>query len=215
MKNQVRAILLGLTFSLASAGASHAMSELVSLSSEALWPISSTPDNDLIYNITTVARSGSGLLEVTLTAGAMPPGVTVTFSPSVMRFTGNQVTSQTATMTVHCPSPIPLDSYPFTITGTSLRETITSTNLVTATPNYVATRAPTLYLDNQGNGALRLRGLGATTRTYQIETKSDAADPVWTPLGSATADANGRFTFFTARAANAPLRFYRAVESAP
>ena len=106
------------------------MSELLSLSTEPLWPTSSTPDNNLAYNITTVGRGGAGLLEVTLTAGDMPPGVTVTFSPSVLRFTGNQLTSQTATMTVHCSSPLPLDCYPFTLTGTSLRESVTITNLV-------------------------------------------------------------------------------------
>ncbi len=215
MKNQISAILLGLTFSLASAGVSHAMSHLLSLSSEPLWPTSSTPDTNLIYNITTIGRSGSGLLEVTLTAGAMPPGVTVTFTPSVLRFTGNQVTTQTATMTVACSSPIPLDCYPFTITGTAQRESVTITNLVMLTPNYVLIRPPTLYLDNLGQGALRLRGLGATAKTYQIEAKSALTDPVWTPLGSATADGNGRFTFFTSQTTNAPAGFYRAVQSTP
>jgi hypothetical protein len=215
MKNQVHAMLLGLTFSLASAGVSHAMSELVSLSTEPLWPTSSTPDNNLVYNITTVGRGGAGLLEVTLTVGAMPPGVTVTFSPSSLRFTGNQLTAQTATMTVHCSSPTPLDCYPFTLTGTAQRESVTVTNLVMFTPDYVAIRPPTLCLDNLTNGALRLRGLGATAKTYRIEAKSSLTDPVWTPLGSATADGNGRFTFFTAQAADTPVRFYRAVESAP
>ena len=215
MKNQVRAILLGLGFSLAAAGVSQAMSDLVSMSTEPLWPTSSTPDNTLVYNITTVGRGGAGLLEVTLTAGDMPPGVTVTFSPAVLRFTGNQVTAQTATVTVHCPGPIPLDCYPFTLTGTALRECVTVTNLATASPDYVTTRPPTLYLDNLGNAALRLRGLGATGKTYQIEAASDPKGPVWTPLGSANADGNGRFTFFTDQPANAPLRFYRAVESGP
>jgi hypothetical protein len=213
MKKQVYTILIGMALTLMTASTSHAMSTLISLSTEPLWPTSSTPDSNLVYNVTTVARGGAGLLEVTLTAGAMPPGVTVTFSPSVLRFTGNQLTAQSATMTVHCPSLIPLDCYPFTLTGTGLRESITITNLVMFTPDYVATRPPTLYLDNLGNGALRLRGLGATGKTYQIEAKSDLTDPVWTPLGTATADGNGRFTFFTAQAPGAPARFYRAVEA--
>jgi hypothetical protein len=225
MKNHIRAMLLGLTFSLASAGVSQAMSELLSLSTEPMWPTSSTPDSNLVYTVTTVGRGGAGLLEVTLTASDLPPGVTVTFSPDLLRFTGNQLTAQTATMTVHCPSLIPLDCYPFTLTGTALRESITITNLVLFTPDYVATRPPTLYLDDLGNGALRLRGLGATGKTYQIEARSDLTAPVstalasiipvWTPLGSATADGNGRFTFFTAQLPNTPTRFYRAVESAP
>ena len=215
MKTRVTSTLLGLALTFTTAGVSHAMSELLSLSSEPLWPTSSTPNSNLVYNITTVGRGGSGLLEVTLTAGAMPPGVTVTFSPSVLRFTGNQLTAQTATMTVHCSSPIPLDCYPFTLTGTAQRESVTVTNLVMFTPEYVAIRPPTLYLDNLGNGALRLRGLGATAKTYRIEARSALPDTVWTPQGSAIADGNGRFTFFTAQAADAPMRFYRAVESAP
>ncbi len=215
MRKRTYAILIATALGLTTVNVSHAMSALIFLSAEPVWPTSSTPDSNLVYTVTTVGRGGAGLLEVALTAGAMPPGVTVTFSPSVLRFTGNQLTAQTATMTVSCPSLIPLDCYPFTITGTALRESITITNLVMFTPDYVATRRPTLYLDNLGSAALRLRGLGATGKTYQLEAKSHLTDPVWTPLGSATADGNGRFTFFTAQAAEAPMRFYRAVQSAP
>jgi hypothetical protein len=190
------------------------MSSLVSMSAEALWPTSSTPDGDLVYNVTTVGRAGSGLLEVTLSAGNMPPGVTVTFSPAVLRFTGNQVVAQTAKMTVSCPGLIPIDCYPFTITGTAQRETVTVTNVPCLTPQALAVRLPILYLDTLTNSALKLRGAGATGKTYQIEVSSNLASPVWTPLGSATADANGRFTFFTSQTVNA--RFFRAVTtSAP
>jgi hypothetical protein len=215
MKNPLSAILIGAALHLAAADTSHAMSELIILSTEPLWPTSSNPDSNLVYTVTTVGRSGSGLLEVALTAGDMPPGVTVTFSPSALRFTGNQLTAQTATMTVHCPGLLPLDCYAFTLTGTALRETITITNLVMFAPEYVANRPPTLYLDNFGNSALRLRGLGATGKTYRIEAKSTFTDAGWEPLGHSIADGNGRFTFFTDQAADVPTRFYRAVESAP
>src|SRR2546421_7859189 len=162
MKKRISAVLIAIALALTTASVSHAMSELLSLSTEPVWPTSSKPDSNLVYTVTTVGRGGSGLLEVTLTAGDMPPGVTVTFSPSVLRFTGNQLTSQTATMTVHCSTLIPLDCYPFTLTGISQRESITVTNVVMFTPFYVTTRLATLYLDNLGNGAQRLRGLGAT-----------------------------------------------------
>jgi hypothetical protein len=213
MRNQLRALLLGLTFSLASVGVSHGMSELLSISKEPVWPVSSTPDGSLVYNITTVGRGGAGLLEVTLTAGDMPPGVTVTFSPSLLRFTGNQTTSQTATMTVSCADPIPLDSFPFTITATALRETITDTNQVLYSAAAVATRPPTLMLDSQTNSALRLRGLGGTVKSYQIEATSSLSKPIWIPLGSATADANGRFTFLTSQVPGSSACFFRAVTS--
>jgi hypothetical protein len=211
MKNKISALLLAVTLGLASTGVSHAMSSLVSLSSQPVWPTSSTPDGNLVYNITAVGRAGAGLLQVDLTAGDMPPGVTVTFSPSFLRFTGNQLTSQTATMTVSCAWPLPLDCYPYTLTGTAQRESITITNLVCFTPSFVAVRAPTLYIDSMTNSALRIRGLGATGKTYQIQVTSNLSNPVWTSLGSATADGNGRFTFFTSVDATASARFFRAV----
>ena len=215
MKNRISALFLGVALSLVTCVSTHGMSTLITLSSDPVWPTSSTPDYNLVYNVTTVGRGGAGLLEVTLTAGDMPPGVTVTFSPNVLRFTGNQETSQTATMTVHCQGLVPLDCFPFTITATSLRGSITITNLVMFTPEYVATRTPILYIDNLGNDALRLRGLGATGKTYQIEAAWDLENPEWTPLGEATADGNGRFTFFTSQVAEAPTRFYRAVYTPP
>ena len=215
MKNRVHALLLGIALSLATCNLGHAMSAFITLSTLPMWPLSSTPDSNIVYTVSSVGRGGAGLLEVALTAGDMPPGVTVTFSPSVLRFTGNQLTIQTATMTVHCPSLMPIDCFPFTLTGTSKNETITITNLVMFTPQFVATRPATLFVDNLGNGDLRLRGLGATGKTYQIEATSDLANPDWMPLGYATADGNGRFTFFTAQEAVMPMRFYRAVESAP
>src|SRR5262249_72925 len=138
MNNKISALLLAATLGLASTGVSHAMSSLVSLSSQPVWPTSSTPDGNLIYNITAVGRGGSGLLQVNLTAGDMPPGVTVTFSPSFLRFTGNQLTSQTASMIVSCAWPIPLDCFPYTITGTAQRESITITNVACFTPAFVA-----------------------------------------------------------------------------
>jgi hypothetical protein len=191
------------------------MSQFVSLSCAPLWPTSSTPNTNLLYYLTAVGRGGAGLLQVTLTASNLPPGVTATFSPPMLRFTGNQLTSQTATMTVQCSTPLPLDCYPFTITGTSLRGTITVTNFVMFTPAYVETRPPTLYLDNMGNSNLRLRGLGATAKTYEIYGKLNLNDSLWMPLGSTIADGNGRFIFFPASANEAPACVYRALQLQP
>jgi hypothetical protein len=215
-KNQICLLFIALGFGLMSAGTSHAMSTLLSMSAEPMWPTSSTPDGNLVYNVTTVGRGGSGLLEVTLTAGAMPPGVTVTFSPNVVRFTGNQLSAQNTTMTVFCPLLLPLDCFPFTITGTSQRgETITITNQVMFSPAELANRVPTLIVDKLTNGGFMLRGSGATGKIYQIESTPSLSRPVvWTPMGSSTADGNGRFSFFPGLATtNGPVRFFRAVTS--
>ncbi len=189
------------------------MSTLISLAEEPLWPTSTTPNGDVLYNVTAVGRGGAGLLQVTLTASNLPPGVTVTFTPSVLKFTGNAVTGQSAVMKVSCQGLIPLDCYPFTITATAQRESITITNLVTYSPEFVATRPVTLYLDDLGSGNLRVRGLGATGGNYLIQSSPSVSvtEQSWTSLGQTTADGNGRFVFFTSQATNGAPRFYRAV----
>jgi hypothetical protein len=215
MKMRLYAIVTAAALSLAAADTGHAMSELVSLSTAPMWPMSPTPEHYLLYYVTTVGRGGAGLLEVELTAGNLPPGVTVTFEPSVLRFTGNKLTAQTAIMAVDCPSLMPLDCHPFSLTGTALRETLSVTNQIVLTVQDIAARKPYLYLDKWGNGELRLRGLGVTGEQYQIEAKDDLIDGTWEPVGNSTADGNGRFTFFTAPEPGAPVRYYRAVLPAP
>jgi hypothetical protein len=215
MKNRVKATFTAVALMLTMTSVVHAKSEFVSLSCAPLWPTSSTPATNLLYYVTAVGRAGAGLLEVTLTASDMPPGLAVTFSPPVLRFTGNQLTSQTATMAVQCSSPMPLDCYAFTMTGTSAHGNITITNVVMFTPDYVASRPATLFVDNLGNNNLRLRGLGATAKTYQIQGKAFLSDSTWMPLGNSTADGNGRFTFFPAPATEAPSCVFRALEFHP
>jgi hypothetical protein len=187
------------------------MSQLISVSETPLWPVSSIPDGNLLYSITTVGRGGAGLLLVNFTCANMPPGATVTFSPSTVRFTGNQLTAQTTIMTVSpVGCPVPLDACPFTITAIAQRESLTMTNECTFSADYIAVRPATLYIDNLGTNNLCIRGLGATAKTYQIEATTTLSNPVWTPMGSATADGNGRFTFF-AQSIGSSARFYRAV----
>jgi hypothetical protein len=215
MKTKVQTILIGMALTLMSASVSHAMSEFVSMSVEPEWPATSNPGTVLTYKITAVVRAGSGLLEVALSSLGLPEGATVQFSPSVLRFTGHQLTTQTATMTVTCPEPTATDTYPFTLTGTALRETITLTNQVQQ-PFYSSIIAPPgLVIDRLSEGGLRLRGRGATGQTYTIEATPSLTNPVWTPVGSSTADGNGRFTFFPAPVSDASPRFYRAVAPAP
>ena len=213
MKNRFGALFVGIALGLAATQASYGMSTLISLAEEPLWPVSTSPSGDVLYNVTAVGRGGAGLLQVTLTASNLPPGVTVTFTPSVLKFTGNALTGQSATMKVTCTGLIPLDCYPFTITATAQRESITITNLVTYSPDYVATRPVTLYLDDLGNRNLRVRGLGATGGNYLIQTSPSLSqgEQVWTTLGPTTADGNGRFVFFTTQATNGVPLFYRAL----
>jgi hypothetical protein len=215
MKNRIYALLLGLAFALTSASTGHAMSELVSVSFEPLWPETSTPGNVILYKVTAVVREGSGLLEVALSSQGLPEGATVTFSPSVLKFTGNAVTIQSAIMAVTCPGVMPTETYPFTVTGNARREAITLTNQVPQDNQSLISGPPTLWMDALAGGGLRVRGKGVSGRAYQVEGSPSLVNPNWTLLGSSTADGNGRFSFLTAKPAGANVWFYRAVEAAP
>jgi hypothetical protein len=191
------------------------MSELVTVSIEPQWPTTSTPGTVIVYGVSAVTRAGQGLLEVSLSSLGFPDGATVTLSPSVLRFTGHDPLIQTATLTVTCTNVTPTDNLPFTITGTAQRQTVTLTNQVQMVAQKMPNLSPSLALDSLGAGNLRLRGKGASGQTYQVESVPSLSDTNWTPVGTTTADGNGRFTFFTAVAKEAPVRFYRAVELTP
>jgi len=214
MKNPVYAILIATAFGLATAGVSHAMSELASVSIEPEWPATSNPGTVILYQVT-VTRAGQGLLEVSLSSHALPHGAAVSFSPSLLRFTGCKPAAQTATMTITCTNVTPTDTCPFTVTGAAQRQSITITNQALKPFYSVISGPPKLALDPLGRGGLRLRGKGATGHTYQIESAPNLIHPAWTPVGSSTADGNGRFTFMAADTKDASKRFYRAVCLAP
>ena len=211
MKNRVQALLLGTAFSLAICGNSPAMSELVSMTMEPLWPATPQPGNVVRYKLT-VERAGQGLLVVELSSAGLPAGASATFSPGMLRFTGRQPTLQTAIMTITCTNLTATESYPFSVTGRARRESITITNTF-APPMPLAVSRPVLILDPLPDGSSQLRGQGLSGQTYQIETTTDLANPAWTSLGTSTADANGRFTVLLAGTMTDPMRFYRAVGS--
>jgi hypothetical protein len=213
MKKRVYSMVIGAALSLATVSVSHAMSEFVSLSVKPEWPATSTPGNVVVYKVDAVVRAGSGLLEVSLSALDLPAGATVEFSPSVLRFTGNDPVTQTAIMTVTCTEPTSVDSYPFTVTGKALRESITFTNQVVQ-QKLIADR-PELALDRLKDGSLKLRGTGFSAQTYEIQASRRLDKPGWASVGSTTADGNGRFTFFPGRESYPSMQFYRTVNPAP
>jgi hypothetical protein len=213
MKNKILPLLVGVAFSLATCGNSHAMSELVSMSLVPEWPTTAQPGTVVLYELS-VDRAGQGLLEVELSSSGLPDGAIATFSPSVLRFTGRKPTVQTAIMTVTCPNLTPTGTYPFTVTGAARRESITITNELVLAVRSTPVDPPVLHLDVLPEGELMLRGLGLSGQTYQIETTTNLINPVWTAMGESTADGTGKFTFFLAETMSEPMRFYRAVRPA-
>jgi hypothetical protein len=65
-------------------------------------------------------------------------------------------------------------------------------------------------IDNLGNGSSRIHFSGLPGRTYPVQYATNLVTPVWLPLGTATADASGKFEFTDSPATNSPPRFYRS-----
>src|SRR5262245_47845200 len=65
--------------------------------------------------VVAVNRTGNGNLDVYLSATGLPAGVTATFSPIPVHFTGAVITSATAQLVVTTDASTPAGSYPFTI----------------------------------------------------------------------------------------------------
>jgi len=212
MKNRIITLTLGLALSLAGVTGARAMSEFTSMTITPLWPETSSPGSIVLYEVA-VERTGQGLLEIAMTSDGLPANCVTTFGSDPARFTGRNPRYQYFLMTVACSVPTATDSYAFVITGTARRESISVTNLFRL-PVRLGTAAPNLVSANPlGNGDVEIRGMGSTAQTYQIESTTDLVNPVWTSLGSCTADGNGRFFFKQSNglAVGTSVQYYRAV----
>ena len=68
-----------------------------------------------------------------------------------------------------------------------------------------------VYSQNLGNGSFLTSFFGIPGRTYTIQCTTNPAGPVWQSLGTATADATGRFQYTDNPGAGAPARTYRSI----
>jgi hypothetical protein len=199
-------LFFGLVALLASNSA-YAKSDLLSVTLEPEWPTSTQPGNVIVYQVT-VTREGQGMILASLNIAGLPEGATATFSPATVRFTGRALKKQTCILTITTPQVMSLENYPFTVTATSQRESIVATPK-TSRAMSVSASSP-LMLDLASQTSLRLRGTGSSGQSYQIESTPDLAHPVWTAIGTTTADGNGRYSFFTELDKTATTRFFRA-----
>ena len=215
MKKQINAVLVGLALFLVTTSASQAMSKLVALTVEPLWPTSTEPGTIVLYQVT-VTREGQGFLEVDLSAAGLPEGTAVSFSANPLRFVGREPKSQTCIMAIDCAQLTATDAYAFTVTAKSRRQTITVMNTVSKARSD-SSSGPTLMLDLYDDGTGLLRGTGVGGQTYRIETSTDLLSGVWATLGFTTADGNGRFILIDedTKVADLPMKFYRAIALPP
>ncbi len=75
----------------------------------------------------------------------------------------------------------------------------------------VQSGAPVSSVDFKG-GALEFRFSGDPGATYQVESTEDMVHGRWTPVGTATADADGVLLFRQPIGGSEPVRFYRALK---
>ena len=100
------------------------------------------------------------------------------------------------------------DSFTYTISDT-FGATAAGTVLVNIKSNTLP--SPNLIIVNLGNGSYLIGFDGIPGVTYAIQYADSAQNPVWLPLGSATADAFGSFQFIDTPPPASPQRLYRSV----
>ena len=216
MKNRVNAILVGIALVLAFGGVSHAMSHLVCMSIEPEALAAYYPGSAVSYKYKiTLTRTGQGVLKVALSNSCLPEGVTASFSPDLVRFTGRVPEILTSTLTVTCTNFTPKTTFTFTVTGEPRREVLTAiVQFPPETPG-VLSRPPVLAIDEVDFEEIKGHGTGTAGATYQIQSTADLTNPCWLAIGYSTADNDGMFAFRDAEKNDMPARFYRALVLAP
>ena len=96
------------------------------------------------------------------------------------------------------------DTFSFAVTNASGRSAIGTAAVNITTDN---ASSQNVTVDDLGNGSFRLRCSGIPGRTYAIQFSNDLGNPVWQPLASGTADAQGVFTHIDTPPVG--TRFYR------
>jgi hypothetical protein len=76
----------------------------------------------------TVNRTGNGSLPVDLSISSLPSGVTASFSPASLSFTGSTPTSLTSTLTISITTSASGGTFPFTVSGTDNLAHVTSSD---------------------------------------------------------------------------------------
>ena len=186
---------------------------LVSVGSQS--PGTVMPGSNASYTLA-VTRTGSGSMDVYLTISNLPTGVTATFNPSPVSFSGN-LSNMTAALTLATSAGVAPGTYNFIVTGrVGQSHNFTTGNgvlVVGSGSNTIQNQPSTLSLQKLPQGSAQLTCTGSPGYSYQIQATTDLANPSWTSIGSATAGQNGVCVFVDANASLYSQRFYRALST--
>ena len=156
------------------------------------------------------AATAKGRVTTLLAAGSDPDGDPLTlYSVNAVSAQGGAAATNAGWVLYTPPGGYTnTDSFTYVITDGSLLATgmvavaiITDTN---AAQNLESSQ-------NLGNGSFLTSFFGIPGRTYTIQCTTNPAGPVWQSLGTATADATGRFQYTDNPGAGAPARTYRSI----
>ena len=147
--------------------------------------------------------------------GATLPALTASYSGWVNGNNTNSLSKQ-AVMSTTAKKTSPVGSYPITASGaasanysiTYVPGTLTVTTAISSKSSRSA--AQNLWVENLGNGSLRLSFAGIPGVAYMIEYTDNLGHPNWQTLGATTADENGFNQYVDTPAPGQGLRFYRS-----
>ena len=201
--------LAGLTILLHSPSAALAASVLSGVSVSSQSPNSVVAGGSATYTVS-VSRTNNGNLDAYLTVSGLPAGVTASFSPAMLTFTGSTQMTQSATLTLSTGASTPGCTYNFTITasdGGSFNKKTCAGTLMSSGPDGAQGILCTGMLPD---GSFRLTCAGVPNQSCFVQATTNLASTVsWEIIGTNTADFNGMFTFIDLDAQRYPCRFYR------
>lgn len=171
------------------------------------------PGSNATYTIT-VDRAGTGNLDVYLSLTNLPAGVSATFVPSFVHFSGS-LSSKTASLTLATTTGVAPGTYNFILVGrdggSPNFKTAPGTLVVGSSSNPVQNQPATVAIQKLPQGSTQITCTGLAGHSYQIQATADLANPSWSVIGTASANQLGVCIFVDANAGLFSQRFYRTL----
>lgn len=204
--------LVGASLMLAGVNNANAGTSLSAVTAGEQSPAQVSPGSNATYAVS-VTRSGSGDIDIYLSATNLPNGAVGTFIPSLLHFTGPGPLTQTATLTVSTSVSLAPDVYPFVITGRdggSWNAINVPVTLTVGAPVVIQPVPPQITsISPAGDPVITVTGKGNVGKGYLLQATFNLVAPTWSTIATNVADANGIVSYIDYDATNYPARFYR------
>src|SRR5437868_2253507 len=167
-------------------------------------PSSINPGSNATYNVT-VARTGTGNLDIYLSCSGLPTGATAAFSPGMVHFSGSTPTGS-ASLAISTTTAIAAGVYTFTTTARDGGSPNIVTNTGTLTigidgKTTLSTQSIT-SLQVLPNGTASIALHGAAVKSYVLQATTTLSPSAWVNIATNTTDASGDCLLVDASASN-------------